>query len=99
MHYPISEAKRRDGKCLCNWALNIKYPAPSHGESWSNVAGKDDLIPVVKDWGLTFNVSANALIRPPANLRPDRQLTCPPALALIGLAPVLCVCRASHPFK
>ena len=61
VHYPISEAARVDGRCLCNWALNIKYPEPSHGESWSNVASMDDLLPIVRDWTIDFNVRCQPL--------------------------------------
>jgi 2-polyprenyl-6-methoxyphenol hydroxylase-like FAD-dependent oxidoreductase len=59
---PAAVVCARAWRTQCNWALNIKYPAPSHGESWTNVASKDDLLPVVRDWKVCHALRARPYV-------------------------------------
>lgn len=41
--YPISEKMRKDGRCHCNWGLNVRRPEPTGVESWTSLGKVEDI--------------------------------------------------------
>jgi 2-polyprenyl-6-methoxyphenol hydroxylase-like FAD-dependent oxidoreductase len=41
--YPISDGMRKDGRTHCNWGFNVRRPAPTGVEDWTNLASVDEI--------------------------------------------------------